>query len=450
VKRLPRTANGCPSNGAPPKLRSSEEFKQITIDRASKHQENFTGIEEYVPDKVKEGKISYDGSDDEEASEAARLLDSEGVTYGNAEDEETRAPCLNMDHQYLSFGQYMWSQFAVGPNALALWVGGVAKLVYRDFWFRRGRLTPKKLDAEDLAAKLVLESAIAIHYQGKKTDENGNLIATFAFPDFPTVMKDGTFCVADLFQVNVDLNKKRMVSSFLDDKELNASEASILLFYYTISAFHVKIHSYANWGLNLGAEQKKKNPIPFRSAMVTVIYNYFGYSSFVTFFPFWKALGVLSKNFDKDLLLNSFNHGIDWNGTCHPDIYDLMPYSEFIDFMCKLKPFFMTEFSKVKNKYFPNCHGDALFYGSIMHSVDHCRMDWNIEDPLWLDVDHPEFGLMAEMGRVVKVGFVSDLPGLNFQRHYKEIDHPFYKKIYARALELNQKLADSMDTCIVK
>ncbi|GFH47167.1 hypothetical protein CTEN210_03642 [Chaetoceros tenuissimus] len=404
VSRLPRTANGCPSNGAPPKLRSSEEFKHITIDRASKHQETFAGIEEYVPDEVKEGKISYDRSDDKEASESARLIDSEGVTYGNAEDEETRSPCLNMDHQYLSFGQYMWSQLAVGPNALALWLGGVAKLVYRDFLYRRGRLTPKKLDADDLAAKLVLESAISIHYQGKKTDENGDLIATFAFPDFPMVMKDGSFHVADLFQVNVDLNKKKMVSSFLDDKELNASETSILLFYYTISAFHVKLHSYANWGLNLGAEQKKKNPIPFRSAMVTVIYNYFGYTSFATFFPFWKMIGVLSKNFEEGWI-GSINHGVGWNSTCHPDIYDLMPYSEFINFFCKLKPFFMNEFSKVKDKYFPNCYGDALFYGSIMHSVDHCRMDWNIEDPLWLDADHPEFGLMAEIGRIVKVGF---------------------------------------------
>ena len=41
-------------------------------------------------------------------------------------------------------------------------------------------------------------------------------------------------------------------------------------------------------------------------------------------------------------------------------------------------------------------------------------MDWNLKDPLWLNVNDPRFGEMAEVGRVVKVGFVPDLPGLYF------------------------------------
>ncbi len=85
-----------------------------------------------------------------------------------------------------------------------------------------------------------------------------------------------------------------------------------------------------------------------------------------------------------------------------------------------------------------------------MHSLDHCRMDWNIEDPLWLDNDHPEYGRMAEIGRIVKVGFVSDLPGLLFHKRFKGSGHPFYDAIYKKAATINVKLADCMDTCIVK
>jgi len=77
-------------------------------------------------------------------------------------------------------------------------------------------------------------------------------------------------------------------------------------------------------------------------------------------------------------------------------------------------------------------------------------MDWNIGDPLWLDVDHPEFGRMAEIGRVVKIGFVRDLPGLLFHRRYKGSNHPFYESIYKKAATINVGLADLMDTCIVK
>lgn len=27
---------------------------------------------------------------------------------------------------------------------------------------------------------------------------------------------------------------------------------------------------------------------------------------------------------------------------------------------------------------------------------------WNLEDPLWLDVDDPRFGIMVQLGRIVK------------------------------------------------
>ena len=36
-------------------------------------------------------------------------------------------------------------------------------------------------------------------------------------------------------------------------------------------------------------------------------------------------------------------------------------------------------------------------------------MDWNLEDLLWLDVDDPNFGFMAQIGRIVKDGFVKDV-----------------------------------------
>ena len=96
------------------------------------------------------------------------------------------------------------------------------------------------------------------------------------------------------------------------------------------------------------------------------------------------------------------------------------------------------------------CHGEAMFVGTVMHSLDHTRMDWNLEDVLWLDTSHPEYGKMAEMGRIVKVGFVKDLPGLLFHKRYKGANHPFYDKIYQEAAKINLKLADNMDTCIVK
>ena len=73
-----------------------------------------------------------------------------------------------------------------------------------------------------------------------------------------------------------------------------------------------------------------------------------------------------------------------------------------------------------------------------------------LEDPLWLDVDDPRFGKMAELGRIVRVGFVPEVPGYCFHRHFKGSGHPFYEAVYAKAVKINKKLADNMETCICR
>jgi len=59
-------------------------------------------------------------------------------------------------------------------------------------------------------------------------------------------------------------------------------------------------------------------------------------------------------------------------------------------------------------------------------------MELNVADPLWIDVDHPEFGRMAEMCRIVRVGFISHLPGLIFHRRLEvgSTHASFYEKMY--------------------
>ena len=80
----------------------------------------------------------------------------------------------------------------------------------------------------------------------------------------------------------------------------------------------------------------------------------------------------------------------------------------------------------------------------------HSLVDWNWKDPLRLDVDDPRFGKMAEVGSVVKAGFVSDVPGLYFHKRYKGSGTPFYEAVYRKAAKINKKFADNMDTCIIK
>lgn len=93
----------------------------------------------------------------------------------------------------------------------------------------------------------------------------------------------------------------------------------------------------------------------------------------------------------------------------------------------------------VENEHlFCGTDGEATFVGTVLHPLDHhTMMEWNMEDPLWLDVDDPRFGKMAEVGRVIKVRFVPDVPVYTSTRASREV-------------VIHKKLADHMDTCIIK
>merc|ERR1712032_793681 len=76
----------------------------------------------------------------------------------------------------------------------------------------------------------------------------------------------------------------------------------------------------------------------------------------------------------------------------------------------------------------------------------------NLPDALYLDTDRcdPRFRKMAELGRVVRVGFVDDLPCLMFNKNYHNSPDKFYQRVYQGAAKLNKRLADHMDCCIIK
>jgi hypothetical protein len=304
----------------------------------------------------------------------------------------------------------------------------------------------KPFDAAEIVGRLCLEGMIAIHYYAHSPDTN---IAGFFFLDFPIVKADRTFHVADLFVIEIDLNTKKMVKARLDNEDLTASQALTLAFFNTISANHVKLHALANWGFNTEPDQVKANPFPARNGVVTTMYNYFGYTTFITLMPFWQKLGLLSECWDPQSLLKVFNHGIKANIVQHSKISELSKYSTLIDFVVKVRGIFHVEFIKHQH-CFPGCNVEAMFVGTVLHSLDHTVVERNLEDPLWLDVNCPKYGRMAELGRIVRLGFVEDVPGLYFHKRFKGSGHPFYEAVYKKAARVNKDLADHMDTCIIK
>ena len=347
---------------------------------------------------------------------------------------------------YVSFSDFLWAYTFIGPFSVLMWKCGTIILRIRQFLWKRGLIKPMGCDYEALCAKLLLEQTQAVHYYSR----TGN-IAGFFFANFPYVDNDCNFKTADLFAVDIDLNTKRLVKAKLDGINLDAKETVILLWFNTIGAQHVKIHAMANWGVIVDEALADVNPFFRRNSVATVMYNYFGYTSFNGFFQTWVDEGLASPGWLKPEkpLVQSFNHGIKEGVWQHGQIVDLVKHSEFVKFVVLVRSIFFAELQKHKH-LFPDVDGEAMFVGTILHSLDHTLSDWNLKDPLWLDVDNPRFGKMAEVGRIVKVGFVSDVPGIYFHKRFKGSGHPFYEAVYRKAAKINKKLADNMDTCIIK
>jgi len=79
----------------------------------------------------------------------------------------------------------------------------------------------------------------------------------------------------------------------LDHRKLTPQEAFIFLNFNIVSHAHIKTHSAANWGVN----PRSADPFLRWISVVTVLYNYFGATTFTQVTDFWMKIGILRYDF---------------------------------------------------------------------------------------------------------------------------------------------------------
>ena len=134
-------------------------------------------------------------------------------------------------------------------------------------WLNKlGLVKPKPVDYDAFAARMCLETSMACYYKSKVGD-----VAGFFFPDLPYVDGDGIKKVCELLTVHVNVKTKKMTKATFDDEEITSRQVAAILFYYNLSANHVKIHSnsMANWGLNSEESAKGVNSFLYQNSIVT-------------------------------------------------------------------------------------------------------------------------------------------------------------------------------------
>jgi len=384
-----------------------------------------------------------------------------------ATDEETSDGnyTFGMDHMYLSFQQLLWAYTFVGLASYWKAITGIGKLYVRKLLLQLGWIEMEPFDAREVVAKLVLEQSQVIQYKSLTRHDDG-AYAAFHFVNFPYIDNDAEFKVAKMLSVTINVDTMRMEDCNMDGTLLFPSQALILLFFNTIGAQHVKIHAVGSWSVSSnhadastygydygkGQRQAKLEKASLRrNSTVTAMYNHAGYVGFMGFLDGgqWERLGLLSQGWNSKPLKAVFDYSIQQKIVEHLSVSNLVPYSEMVRFVVKVRSIFYREFAKHKH-HFPGIHCEALFAGTVLHSVDHALAEWNLKDPLWLDVSDPKFGKMAELGRIVRVGFIENIDGLYFRRKFKGSGHEFFESVYAKAAKINRKFADELDTCICR
>ena len=232
-----------------------------------------------------------------------------------------------------------------------------------------------------MVGRLLLETTLAINVNC--IDENNN--ACFLFPKFMYV-DDQCQCQIANLEIQVDLNKKEMVSASLGGEPLNTNESMTLVAFYIVGIQHVKLHSLANWSVNVHPSHKDKNAFHARNSIITVMYNYMGFTSFEKGIPLWIQMGILSKEWEGNTITKGFQHGIDSNVRSHANVRELFNHSELVRFVILTRSAFLEEFAKHKNQ-FPGCDGEALYVGTVLHSLEHLMYERILEDPFWFDVN---------------------------------------------------------------
>jgi len=355
-----------------------------------------------------------------------------------------------MDHVHITFMEYLWGNIIITPCAYLLAVAGLSKLFVRQFLCKRGWLKPAPCEPEKLVCRILLEGiGLVVYYVNKwQVDKDGDkeAEACFVIPNLALLDREGNMQIYHELVVNLSLTRKKMVSARLEEQVLTASEALIVLLFHHIFDAHPKIHAHGNWGVNTEASEII-SPFVHQNSVVSVLYNYFGKTIFPRVMKKFFQWGLSSSDFPG--IPDVFAHAGKGGVVAHWKVLEVKDHSEVVHFVVNLRNAFINLFAKHKDE-FPGINGEALFLGTVLHSLDHALFEQNLADPLWLDVTSKRFGLMAELVRLVRAGFTSDLPFLCINRKYRTAPGKFYKAVYSHAMKINKRLADEMDTCIIK
>ena len=164
------------------------------------------------------------------------------------------------------------------------WVSGLLVLKFRE----KLHSIPVQPDYSVLCSQLALETNFARFFTAS-TCAHGDDLAEFYIEDFPYVMnnshtrKEEMEVKVETFRLFIQIDRRgnfkghRLWKACIGERELTAEEAYLFMSTYLFGTAHVQIHALANWGV---ITHKFENPFLRRMSVITVMYNYYGFTFF--------------------------------------------------------------------------------------------------------------------------------------------------------------------------
>lgn len=354
----------------------------------------------------------------------------------------------SMDHIYIPLGEYLTLATILTPNSTFLMFFGNVYWKIRSILIGLGLLQPIPCDWSNCCTELILHTSIVRNFIG--IDKmGGDEIATFQIDNFRIIDEDSHLTKIMRLEVKLNLTKRRVHSNTLHWKgiteELNCKDLLVILYFHDITSNHVQGHTFANWGI----DNEAPNDFIRHMSNCTILYNYFGFTATPWTFKVLNWAGIHPVDFDN--MTKVFEQGVECPIVNHSDIRRLAKYSKWVRFIAGIRNHFMNTFDEyAKRGDMGRVDGEALFVGSIIHSLDHLSLEQCIDEITWFDAQRKDFEPMMWFCRIVRSGYVPTLPCISFDYKYKDAPHGFFQKVYQRALILDREYANEIDCCILK
>ena len=358
----------------------------------------------------------------------------------------TRSEMLNMDHVYMNFYDFMWcSFFVVPPMVFGALIGGphssgifglVKNRVLRKLGLKR-QMEPQA-KAEKALVEFCLNSSMATWITNVAKQDDGSVYGTITIPDASHITKLSTVNSGTLRLV-IDMVKHRLIEASFQGGKIETHDCLALCFNAFGGHTHPLVHSFANWGINTN----NNDNFVRRMALITIKYNNMGLESYPATMQSFRNLGLANYiDHDTTRLTCHMNHNV----PSHAHLREVMHYSEYMRFIFCVRSRFLSEFQKCASE-FPGIDGEALFVGTVIHSINHRQAPYYI-DVANFTANNDRYVGDHEWAKATINCFVDKPPGRLFECRFSHADHRFFRTVYEYAVTIDPRLAGYMECCI--